>query len=204
MNSRDHKPTTPELRVEGRDRKGLDDGPHEPIKTGLTSERQLPASHLAWSMSFPGTLPADDLAEGRAPSEEYELHRNGDSLRVSVGSPAPSWLEAVLHKLQELLYLEADWNSYGAPPITFDAIRTALEVLGEVVPRRAPAPTIVPTVDGGVQLEWHRGGIDLEIEITSPHQAVAYFAQQETSEEWEDDLFRRGDAVRRCLERLAA
>ena len=31
-----------------------------------------------------------------------------------------------------------------------------------------PLPSVVPTSRGGILLEWHEGGIDLEIDIRSP------------------------------------
>lgn len=58
-------------------------------------------------------------------------------------------------RLNELASLVQDWDSYGAGPIDRSALRTA------------DALTFVPTPHGGIQIELHAGGIDLEIEITS-------------------------------------
>ena len=51
-----------------------------------------------------------------------------------------------------------------------------------------PAPSIVPTVRGGLQLEWHQTQIDLEVEIT-PHGTI-HLAYENFAEgrEWEGDL----------------
>lgn len=54
-----------------------------------------------------------------------------------------------------LLELEQDWDSYGAERITLEAVNTA------------NALTAVPLSDGGIQLEMHAGGIEIEIEIDS-------------------------------------
>ena len=41
-----------------------------------------------------------------------------------------------------------------------------------------PRPAVVPTVKGGVQLEWHANGLDLEIEI-SPDSGGSIFYEHE-------------------------
>lgn len=56
-------------------------------------------------------------------------------------------------RLASMVGLKADWDSYGAKPITEAAIKTA----GLMVP--------IPSRDGGIDLELHAGGIDLTIEI---------------------------------------
>jgi hypothetical protein len=43
------------------------------------------------------------------------------------------------------------WDSYGAAPVTEKAVRAAASV------------RFCPTVDGGVQAEWHRHGWDVEV-----------------------------------------
>ena len=48
---------------------------------------------------------------------------------------------------------EHDWDSYGAHPTTEAALDTAYAI------------EPVPTVNGGIQVEVHRRGFDLEIEI---------------------------------------
>jgi hypothetical protein len=55
--------------------------------------------------------------------------------------------------LVELTKLEHGWDGYGSIPPTTDAIRTAAHL------------QVVPVAGGGLQLEIHAGGGDLEIEI---------------------------------------
>lgn len=55
--------------------------------------------------------------------------------------------------LSGLRALRDDWDTYGAPPITDAAIRT-----GEAV-------FFVPCSNGGIQVEMHAGGMDIEIEV---------------------------------------
>ena len=56
-------------------------------------------------------------------------------------------------QLSELAVLEADWDGYGAPPLGRKAIETA------------GAIQFVPMSNGGVQVELHAGGAEIEIEI---------------------------------------
>ncbi|HEY3241769.1 MAG TPA: hypothetical protein VGM03_00330 [Phycisphaerae bacterium] len=57
-----------------------------------------------------------------------------------------------------------------------------------VLPDDAPAPAVVPTSRGGLQLEWHTRGIDLEIEFETPHRLRGYFHDHQTHTSWEKDL----------------
>ena len=50
----------------------------------------------------------------------------------------------------------------------------ALTILAKILDSSAPPPSVVPTWDGGVQVEWRRNGVDLEIEI-SPDGNAEYF-----------------------------
>jgi hypothetical protein len=53
----------------------------------------------------------------------------------------------------------------------------------------APIPDIVPTPTGGLQLEWHTAGIDLEVEIgPEGHISACYEDAADPEAEWEGDL----------------
>jgi hypothetical protein len=58
---------------------------------------------------------------------------------------------------EELLKLKPDWDSYGAPSIHEITLEKAQVFLRSV--------EYVPLPDGGVQLEWHIFGVNLEIEF---------------------------------------
>jgi hypothetical protein len=67
--------------------------------------------------------------------------------------------------LNHLRALKPGWNSYGAPAIDERAIRAAEAIL------RTPGQA-VPTVHGGVQIEWHCDGVDAEFELGPDGQQV--------------------------------
>src|SRR6266851_8436106 len=86
----------------------------------------------------------------------------------AVQPPSSDWLPQTEIALQELLKLPANWDSYGARMIRAEVVAEAADLLRKIVQPDTPQPAVVPTVQGGVQLEWHTGGIDLEIEIEQP------------------------------------
>jgi hypothetical protein len=72
--------------------------------------------------------------------------------------------EAV-EKLNALLQLSSNWDSYGAAPVRSSAVKDALSVLIKSLDTDSPNPIIVPTSVGGLQTEWHLKGIDFEIDF---------------------------------------
>ena len=49
-----------------------------------------------------------------------------------------------------------------------------LTILIEILDGQTPPPSVVPTWEGGLQVEWHRNGVDLEVEI-APNGHIEYF-----------------------------
>ncbi len=81
------------------------------------------------------------------------------------GASVPSWLAASLPGIGRLMTLPADWDHQGAPAIQRPAIKMALNALIEFMDETSSAPQWTPTPQGGVQLDWHERGVDLEIEF---------------------------------------
>jgi hypothetical protein len=48
-----------------------------------------------------------------------------------------------------------------------------------------PAPIMVPTAGGGVQLEWHRAGFDVEVLFGEEDPPLLYVAEIDKDNEWE-------------------
>ena len=65
--------------------------------------------------------------------------------------------------LDKLRELKDDWDNDGAPAPAEEAIEMAERILTIL---RDVLGQAVPMTNGGVQLEWHSGGVDLEIVIT--------------------------------------
>ncbi len=74
-------------------------------------------------------------------------------------APPPS--DAAQLAAVRLLALKENWDSYGAPIISKIAVDAALQLRNVL----AAVPSFVPMSNGGVQVEWHSLGFDVELEI---------------------------------------
>jgi hypothetical protein len=86
------------------------------------------------------------------------------------------------------LQLPENWNSYGARPIDPELAASALKLLVKIAPFSAPSPIVVPTTQGGILLEWHMCGIDLEIETLAVNAFHVFYEDEREGREWEGDL----------------
>jgi hypothetical protein len=92
-----------------------------------------------------------------------------------------------LLQLERLVRLESNWDSYGGRTIDPLAVRRAVELLIVILETTADAPAIVPTSEGGIQLEWHPQAADLELTIR-PDGTVDAYLETESGLMWEGPL----------------
>lgn len=131
--------------------------------------------------------------------------QNGESVEITLlrsgEEPSVHWL--VFGSLQRLAELGQGWDSYSARPLSPRAVWRSVGLLTSIVPSTAPEPTVVPTRDGGVQFEWHRRGIDVEVRIPPVGEVTYIVADQTEEKEGEglpdrlllDDAFARMTAI---------
>lgn len=127
----------------------------------------VPLSGRRWDLLFPG---------GRI------------TIELEWGEREPTWLGHAIGEIRKLLCLPDDWDSYGGRPVSPSSAVRALELLLSVMRDDAPPAQFVPARQGGIQLEWHTRGIDLEIEVQSTGRLLVLFVDQWYGEEWERDL----------------
>jgi hypothetical protein len=89
--------------------------------------------------------------------------------------PERKWQIEVQSRLLKYVKMQKGWDSYDAPPVGWDTGMFVLSVLNDVMRTRTPIPQVVPSAGGGVQLEWHQKGIDLELHIAGPYQCELWF-----------------------------
>jgi hypothetical protein len=104
------------------------------------------------------------------------------------GAEEPKWKEATVLKLVHLLGLPEGWDSYGARQIQQAAVNSAFTLLELAAPDETPSPSIVPTSEGGVQLEWHAWGVDLELDVAPAGTAELYFQDRRAGEVLQTEL----------------
>lgn len=119
-----------------------------------------------------------------------------------VQSAAAPWIRDAVSKVSQLTALRPNWDTYGASAIDASAAASVAEFLLDHAFGELSAPAVVPMTDGGLQLEWHLGGLDFEISFSSTDSGV-YLEDLETGEIREEPLDAAGPLLRRYLARLA-
>jgi len=115
-----------------------------------------------------------------------ELQRGLQQRLATAGQGrSPEWLPQTEEAIRELATLPPNWNSYGARAVQSLVVPSAIELLRDIVRSDTPRPSVGPTARGGVQLEWHTCGIDLEIELDLPNGIHVLYEDSAGEEEWE-------------------
>ena len=97
-------------------------------------------------------------------------------------------LRPLLGTVARLVTLPENWDSYGAMAVKPLLVQYGLSLLNGLMRSRTPLPAMVPTSRGGIQLEWHCRGIDLEVTIETLGLIHVSFEDNRTLEEWDGDL----------------
>ncbi len=118
------------------------------------------------------------------------------------GQPIPPWFDPLMQGFVDLLTLPANWNSYGAGAIDSNLVRSAMTFMNGVLESNSPAPRVVPLSSGGLQLEWHREGIDLEIVYDRGEVPFFYYRNRITGEDGDHDLATESHLLRVILAKL--
>lgn len=85
---------------------------------------------------------------------------------IRLERPVADWLRPAVARISSLTALARGWDSYDGTPVEAGLAMQAVEFLLNVALFHVPPPAIVPLSDGGLQLEWHEGGVDLEISFS--------------------------------------
>src|SRR6476469_8907832 len=120
---------------------------------------------------YPGQIIDDSVAT----TDKESRPAYSNFAREFAAQPERKWQIEVVNALTQLATLQQGWDSYNAPPLRRDAGHFALEILQSVMRPRTPVPQIVPSSSGGVQLEWHERGVDLELHVTAPYMCEMWF-----------------------------
>ncbi len=113
--------------------------------------------------------------ESHAPPSSSLTSGTGAPVVTIKGGYAAAWFLDAIGRLEDLAALAPGWDSYGAKSVAADLALAAVKFLADVA-IAAPdvhEPSIVPLSDGGIQVEWHRGGIDLEVAFSDDEPGVS-------------------------------
>jgi len=173
-------------------------------EAAILSERWLSATTLPDALARPSVMTA--AVEQAAPVlRRVVIRKRGSEVLVEVYANHPmsaTFLKSV-EAVADLLSLPPGWNSYAARPIDHQNAREAIRLLATFLRPNTPPPSVVPTVRGGIQLEWHTGGANVEIYIESQSD-VSFFADDAVSGDSSDvPLSGHEDELRSWLNRLS-
>ena len=144
----------------------------------------------------------DGMTSARPRDNAPIARKDGSILLPGYTDPNAAWLTPTIEKLNELERLTAVNWSAGAKPADTLAIKSTLELLTKILANDTPPPSVVPTWDGGVQVEWHRNGIDLEIEVSANREWEYYFFDRQSNEEVEGKVLGNIELLSKCVKKL--
>jgi hypothetical protein len=82
-------------------------------------------------------------------------------------------METLRQRFNELVNLPVGWDGYAGMAVTFDCAVFAANFLERLYVSEVPAPDLVPGSDGSIQIEWHRNGFDIELDVLAPYEVNA-------------------------------
>jgi hypothetical protein len=91
--------------------------------------------------------------------------------------------------LNELLALRPGWDGYRAPEVADSSVEAAVEVLDCFMSDGLEFPDLFPLSDGGIQIEWHAGDIDIEVEVSPDRDAFVLATDRNENVLAEGELF---------------
>jgi len=98
----------------------------------------------------------------------------------------------VLSKLESFANLTHGWDGDQAPTICPQVIAATRKLISSHADLIASPFFVVPTLEGGVQLEWRRGSRELELELINPSQ-IEYLFTDEDQNISEENIFPLSD-----------
>jgi hypothetical protein len=111
----------------------------------------------------------------------------------------------IAHRLERLLELGAGWDGAEAERLDPDTLVTAARLIAQAISAGLPEPELFPVPDGGVQVEWSAGPIELELEIEPGQRGVAFVCDDEqTGQQIDGVLPRDRSRLALAFARLAA
>jgi hypothetical protein len=78
-----------------------------------------------------------------------------------------TWVRPFIERLVQVASLPLNWAGPGSKPPNYQTLTTAAQLLASIAKPRTKPPNVAPMPDGGVNLTWYAGGVELEISIES-------------------------------------
>jgi hypothetical protein len=113
--------------------------------------------------------------------------------------------QRIAQRLERLEGLKAGWDGEDARALDARALATAAAILSQTISAGLPEPELFPVPDGGIQIEWRAGRVEMEVEIEPEQGGVVFVCDDEQTGQQIDGQL-PGDESRLwlALERLLA
>lgn len=98
------------------------------------------------------------------------------------------WWNLIQNKMGKFICLPENWDGHGGRPTRFQCAYFAMHILEVTCSPTTPEPSIVPCANGGLQIEWHINGYDIEIYVEKPNKIYAWRGTLEDEEGEECNL----------------
>ena len=116
-------------------------------------------------------------------------------------APEPAWMQPVVDRVLALAQVDPGWGGQNTRELQRDALKAGLGVLGMIMSYNSKSPQVVLTNEGGLQLEWHAAGVDLEIEVRTDGSAEVIIEDPASNVDMDGTLGEHFDLVRELLAR---
>jgi hypothetical protein len=178
--------------------------------TGYSLAEAAVRSELSLSaFTLPDVLARPAVVLGRADpvslaSRKVVIRKSGQAIaEVHARGVMPRAFAKSVGAILDLVTLSAGWNSYSAEPVAQHTAIRAIRLLAELLGPDTPQGAVVPTVRGGIQLEWHTKGANIEVYVESSDE-VSFFAEDiGGGETVEEPLAGHEDELRSWLQRIS-
>ena len=126
--------------------------------------------------------------------------------RNPVSAQGRRLIQEAIRQAAALTALPKGWTSSDAIPVSPEAVRHVAAFIEDAIAEipDLAAPAVIPTVRGGIQLEWSRRGIEVEVGFDTGGPGSWYAEDRETGTTQEAPVHGHEDAIRRWLSRMSA
>jgi hypothetical protein len=116
----------------------------------------------------------------------------------------PDWMSRAAQRFVDLIRLPVGWDGHQGHPVSPPIADYAYRFLQKLMLQPGlTLPSITPLAYGGIMLEWHRRGWDVEIEIDAPAQHHVYTYEIASGLEEQFVLGPRLDRLRDIVSKIA-
>ena len=160
---------------------------------------RLPEPFLSGRTISAATLPERPIPRllSEPQPSEFEVQLRQATMTVKTLGEEPTWLYRTLDAMRQVSHLPQNWSSYGSRQVEDVALVRATQFLAGIMQLQTAAPSVVPTLTGGVTLAWHRAADDVEVEF-APDGGLSYvYAYDRPSDSsWEAEALTVADRER--------